>query len=56
MALIPCKECGESISAKAYECPHCGFPNRTRSIILEIAAGVLIAAIFIACILALIQK
>lgn len=24
MAMIPCKECGASISSKAPACPHCG--------------------------------
>ena len=28
MALIKCKECGESISKKAKECPKCGHPNK----------------------------
>ncbi len=27
MALIKCKECGESISSSAKTCPHCGFKN-----------------------------
>lgn len=27
MALIKCKECGESISSSAKACPHCGFKN-----------------------------
>ena len=27
MALIKCKECGESISSNAKSCPHCGFKN-----------------------------
>ena len=27
MALIKCKECGESISSNAKTCPHCGFKN-----------------------------
>lgn len=27
MALIKCKECGESISSSAKICPHCGFKN-----------------------------
>ena len=27
MALIKCKECGESISSSAPVCPHCGFKN-----------------------------
>lgn len=28
MALIPCKECGKSVSTQAYTCPHCGAPQR----------------------------
>lgn len=27
MALIKCKECGESISSSAKTCPHCGYKN-----------------------------
>lgn len=26
MALIECKECGGTVSSKAYSCPHCGCP------------------------------
>lgn len=28
MALIQCKECGESVSTEAVVCPHCGAPQR----------------------------
>lgn len=27
MAMIPCPECGASISDKANACPHCGLPS-----------------------------
>lgn len=30
MSLIPCKECGQSVSRKAASCPHCGHPLRRR--------------------------
>ncbi|MCL4694314.1 MAG: zinc-ribbon domain-containing protein [Candidatus Hydrogenedentes bacterium] len=26
MALMPCQECGRSVSDQALSCPHCGFP------------------------------
>lgn len=26
MSLIPCPECDENVSDRAYACPHCGFP------------------------------
>lgn len=29
MALVPCSECGQMISDKAYNCPKCGKPNNT---------------------------
>ena len=29
MALIPCPECGKSISTSAVACPHCGAPSKT---------------------------
>jgi hypothetical protein len=28
MALVPCRECGKSISTEATSCPHCGCPVR----------------------------
>jgi hypothetical protein len=28
MALIPCKECNETVSTEAAACPHCGAPQR----------------------------
>lgn len=28
MALIPCKECNESVSTEAVACPHCGAPQQ----------------------------
>lgn len=27
MALLPCRECGQEISASAEACPHCGVSN-----------------------------
>ena len=31
MALIKCEECNQSISDKAYDCPHCGYPMHTKA-------------------------
>lgn len=31
MALVKCKECGEKISKKAKECPHCGAPVKKKT-------------------------
>jgi hypothetical protein len=31
MALQPCRECGQQISAQAASCPHCGAPNPAAS-------------------------
>ena len=31
MALISCKECGESVSTEAVACPHCGAPQQRPS-------------------------
>jgi hypothetical protein len=28
MALIPCKECNETVSTEAAACPHCGAPQQ----------------------------
>ena len=31
MAIIECAECGEKVSDKAEQCPHCGSPRKIYS-------------------------
>lgn len=55
MALIKCKECGETVSSKADTCPKCGAPFKLRvkgpsgcMMILLVLIGVIFTFYFIA--------
>ena len=46
MALINCKECGESISKKADKCPKCGAPQKKRTSSITWIAALTLGALF----------
>lgn len=39
--------CGGKISKQAFECPLCGHPLRTRSIVFDVALGIIMATVLI---------
>ena len=47
MALIKCKECGESISKKASSCPKCGAPAKKKTSVLTWLVVILLGLGFI---------
>ena len=51
--LKQCEACNNAIAYDAFECPHCGHPNRRRSILGDVVGGILLAAIIIGILMAL---
>ena len=51
MPLVKCRECGELVSSKAEECPHCGLRLRTSHVtrLADAGCALLILGVLLFC-------